>query len=129
MLFKLYSIKTYCGQWAGRSMENGRSRIDRVYADIKVDSNTRLNNIMISFIDHYNAISIDRPYSSKAFNYYFNKSLLCNPNFSSATKGLLPFLKTQQTINVENTLNLVLKRMLVHCLINSPFRKLSEFPC
>ena len=84
---------------------------------------------MISFIDHYNAISIDRPYSSKAFNYYFNKSLLCSPNLSSATQGLLPFLKTQQTINVENTLNLVLKRMLVHCLINSPFRKLSEFPC
>ena len=37
-----------------------RSRIDRVYTDIKIASNTEINHIMASFTDHYNAISIDR---------------------------------------------------------------------
>ena len=33
-----------------------RSRIDRVYTDIKIRSNNKVNHIMLSFIDHYNAI-------------------------------------------------------------------------
>ena len=37
-----------------------RSRINRVYTDIKIASNTKINHIMVSFTDHYNAISIDR---------------------------------------------------------------------
>ena len=41
-----------------------RSRIDRVYTDIytdiKIAYNTKINHIMVSFTDHYNAISIDR---------------------------------------------------------------------
>ena len=37
-----------------------RSRIDRVYTDIKIANNTKINNIMVSFTDHYNASSIDR---------------------------------------------------------------------
>ena len=41
-----------------------RSRIDRVhtdiYTDIKIANNTKINHIMVSFTDHYNAISIDR---------------------------------------------------------------------
>ena len=36
------------------------SAIGRVYADIKIASNTKNNHIMVSFIDHYNAIFIDR---------------------------------------------------------------------
>ena len=30
-----------------------RSRIDRVYTDIKIASNTKINHIMISFTDYY----------------------------------------------------------------------------
>ena len=37
-----------------------RSIIDRVYTDIKMASNTKINHIMVSFTDHYNAIFIDR---------------------------------------------------------------------
>ena len=35
-----------------------RSRMDSVYTDIKKTNNTKINHIMISFTDHYNAISI-----------------------------------------------------------------------
>ena len=37
-----------------------RSPIDRVYTDIKMTSNTKINHIMISFSNHYNAIFLDR---------------------------------------------------------------------
>ena len=39
-----------------------RSRIDRVYTDMKITSNTKTNHTMVitSFTDHYDAISIDR---------------------------------------------------------------------
>ena len=43
-----------------------RSRIDWVYTDIKIASNTKINHIMVSFTDQYNAIFIDRfPWKSK----------------------------------------------------------------
>ena len=32
-----------------------RSRIDRVYIDIKIANNTKINHIMVSFADHYDA--------------------------------------------------------------------------
>ena len=41
-----------------------RSRIDRVYTDIKIANNTEINHKMISFSDHYNALIVDR-FSSK----------------------------------------------------------------
>ena len=37
-----------------------RSRIDWVYTDIKIASNTKINHIMVSFTDQNNAIFIDR---------------------------------------------------------------------
>ena len=37
-----------------------RSTIDRVYTDIKMASNAKVNHIIVSFTDHYNAIFIDR---------------------------------------------------------------------
>ena len=37
----------------------GRSRIDRVYNNIKIAKNTKGNHIMVSFTNHYNAIYID----------------------------------------------------------------------
>ena len=37
-----------------------RSKIDKVYTDIKIVSNTKINHIMVSFTDHYNAVFIDR---------------------------------------------------------------------
>ena len=33
-----------------------RSTIKRAYTDIKMASNTKVNHIMVSFTDHYNAI-------------------------------------------------------------------------
>ena len=37
-----------------------RSRIDRVYTDMKIANNTRIDHKIISFSDHYNALIIDR---------------------------------------------------------------------
>ena len=31
-----------------------------IYTDIKIANSTKINHIMVSFTDHYNAISIDR---------------------------------------------------------------------
>ena len=42
-----------------------RSTVDRVNTDIKMESNTKINYIMISFTDNHNAIFIDR-FLSKA---------------------------------------------------------------
>ena len=36
------------------------SRIDRIYADIKIANNNKINHIIVSLTDHYNTISIDR---------------------------------------------------------------------
>ena len=66
-----------------------RSKIDRVYNYVKIASNTKMNHIMISFTDHYNAIFIDRfPSQTKIGkdSWYFNNSLFCKPKFSSTTK-------------------------------------------
>ena len=99
---------------------DARSRIGRVYTDIKVTSNTKINHIMVSFTDHYNAIFIDR-FSWKAKigkdSWYFNNSRLCKPEFSLTTKTFLFLLKTQnittlQQVTGGKTLNLVLKKML-----------------
>ena len=67
-----------------------RSRIDRVYTDIKIASSAKINHIMVSFIDHYNAIFNDRfPSKTKIGkdSWYFNNSLLCKPKFSLTTKA------------------------------------------
>ena len=34
--------------------------INRVYTNIKITNNTKLNRIMVSFLDHYNSSFIDR---------------------------------------------------------------------
>ena len=42
------------------------SRIYRIYTDMKIANNTKINHIMVPFTEHYNAISIDRlPLESK----------------------------------------------------------------
>ena len=86
------------------------SRIDRVYTDIKIASNIKINHTMVSFTDHCNAIFVDR-------SWYFNNSLSCKPEFSLTSKTFLFLLKTQNTtaleqVNGGKTLNLVLKNML-----------------
>ena len=82
-----------------------------------------------------NAISIER-LPSKTKNgkdpWYFNNSLLCQPNFSSAVKNLLSILKTQKTTTLQqktggNTLILVLKKMLEHVLKIQPLKEILEF--
>ena len=55
----------------------------------------KINHIMVSFTDHYNAISIDRlPLKTKIGrdSWYFNNYLLCKPEVSSATR-LFFFIK------------------------------------
>ena len=54
---------------------------------------------MLSFTDHYNAISIDRlPSKTKIGKIHdtFNNSLLCKPEVSPATKTFLFLLKIQK---------------------------------
>ena len=97
-----------------------RSTIDRVYTDIKMASNTKINHIMVSFTDHYNAIFIDRfPSKTKIGkdSWYFNNSLLCKPEFSLTTKTFLFLLKTQNRTTLQQVIagkivNLVLKKIL-----------------
>ena len=51
-------------------------------------------------IINYHAISIERLPSKTnigKFSWYFNNSLLCKPDFSSASKNLLSLLKTQKS--------------------------------
>ena len=76
-----------------------RFRIDRVYTDIKIANNTKINHKMISFSDHYNALLIDR-LSSKTKTgkdlWHFNNTLLQNKEFCSTITNLLSFLKTKQ---------------------------------
>ena len=57
---------------------------------------------MVSFTDHYNAISIDRvPSKTKIgkISWYFNNYLLCKPVFSSATNTFLFLLKQKKNKN------------------------------
>ena len=37
-----------------------RSKIEKIYTDIKIGNITNSNHIMVSFTDHYNAISLHR---------------------------------------------------------------------
>ena len=96
--------------------------IDRAYTDIKTANNTKINHIMLSFTDHYNAISIDRLPSKtkigKDLWKRFRKIIpFCVSQSPPQLQKLLLLLKTQKTTTLEqvavgNTPNLVLKRML-----------------
>ena len=60
----------------------------------------KLTQCYLLLIINYHAISIERlPSKTKIgnFSWYFNNSLLCKPDFSSATKNLLSLLKTQKS--------------------------------
>ena len=108
-----------------------RSRIDRVYTDTKIVSNTKINHIMVSFTDHYDAIFTDRLPSKTIlgkYSWYCNNSLLCKLKFSSTSKIFLFLLKTQKTTTLQQvtggkTLNLVLKKMLERFLKMLLFQK------
>ena len=68
-----------------------RSRIERVYTDIKIISNTKINHTMVSFTEHYNSSFIDRfPSKTKVGkdSWYFNDYLLCKLEVSLTTKTL-----------------------------------------
>ena len=46
------------------------STISKVYADIEIANSTKMNHIMVSFTDNYNAISLDRlPSKTKTGKY------------------------------------------------------------
>ena len=112
------------------------SRINRVYTDIKNANNTKINHIMVSFTDHYNAISIDRlPSKSKIGkdSLFFNNCLLCKAKFSSATKTFPFLLKTQKTTTFQkmtdgNTPILALKIMVRYFLKIPALKKILQIP-
>ena len=57
-----------------------RSRLGKVYTDMKIVNNIKINHIMISFTDLYNVVSIDRLPSRTEIgkdSWYFNNSLSC----------------------------------------------------
>ena len=86
---------------------------------------------MVSFTNHYNAISIDRLYSKPnigkdSWEILMKIILLCKPEFSSATKTSF-LLKTQKTTTLQqvtggNTPNIVLKRMQRYFLKTPPLK-------
>ena len=101
---------------------------------LTIANNNKIKLIMISFTDHYNAIPIDRfPSKTKIGkdSWYFNNSLLCKPEFSSATKNSFLFETHKKTTLQEatggNTANLVLKRMPKYFLKTQPLKKIVEF--
>ena len=64
-----------------------------------IQYNTKINQIIVSFTDHYNAISVERlPWKIKIGkgSWYFNNPFLCKLEVSSATKTFLVLLKTQK---------------------------------
>ena len=76
-----------------------RSRIGRVYTDIKITKNAKINHMMVSFTNHCNAISIERVCSKTKigkYSWYLNNSILCKSEISSAAKTFLFLLKTQK---------------------------------
>ena len=67
-----------------------RSGIDRVYTDVKISNNTKINHKMVSFTDHHNAIIIDRLTSTTKIGkdvWHFNNSLINKTDFCSSTKN------------------------------------------
>ena len=67
-----------------------RYRVDRIYTDIKAASNTKINHIVVSFTDHYNAIFIDRFSSQTKIrkdSWYFNNFPQLQILFFSNTKS------------------------------------------
>ena len=63
-----------------------RSRIGRVYTDIKIANNTKISHKMVYFTDHYHAIIIDRiPPTTKIGKdlWHFNSSLLNKADLKS----------------------------------------------
>ena len=129
MLFQLCPVKTHQA-WGSMEKVEPRfpwfyrlqtvlwqgSRMCRVYTDIKIACNTKINHIMVSFTDHYNCISIDRlPLKTKIgkVSWYCNNFLFCKLVFSSATKNFLFSLKKQKITILQqgtggNTLNFAL---------------------
>ena len=104
-----------------------RCKIGRVCTHKTTANNTKINQMMLSFTDHYNAISLDRlPWKTKSerYQWYFNESLLCKHRFSPTTKNFF-FIKNPifQQVTIGNTQILVLKRMLEHFLKIPPLKR------
>ena len=97
---------------------------------------SKINHILVSFTDHYNAISIDRlPSKTKIENSWkrFTKIILFYVITSSPQLQRLPFLlETQKTTSLQQvtggtSANIVLKRMLRHFLKTPPLKKILKF--
>ena len=75
----------------------------------KIAKNTKINHIVVSFTNHYNAISIEKlPSKTKIgkYSWYFKNSLLCKSSVSSATKNFLFLLNKKSKYSCSGPRNL-----------------------
>ena len=71
-----------------------RSVTNSVFTDIKFNNNTKIDHTMISVLDHYNVISIDRVQSkTKIAKDLWYLIILVKPILLSSTKKLLSQIK------------------------------------
>ena len=121
---------TYYNRFSGT-----RSRIERVYTDIKIANNTKINHIMVSFTDHNNAISLgslqklklEKIHGTLIIFFYVNPS---SPQLQRICCFFL--IKTQKKTHSSASdwwqyKNSCFKRMLGHFLKIPPLKKILEF--
>ena len=92
---------------------------------------------MVSFTDHYNAISIDRfPSTTKIekYSWYIHDTFYVSPSSSQPQRLFFFFITnakikttTLQTVTGRDTPNLVLKRILRYFLKIQPLKKILQF--
>ena len=122
-------------EFTGYDRSSGtRSRLDRVYTAIKIASSGKIYCIMVSFIGHYNAISIDRlPSKTKIEKIYGTLTILFygSPNFTQLQIKCFFIKNTKNKYSSasdwwKNT-NSCLKRMQGHFLKIPPLKKILQF--
>ena len=111
-----------------------KSRIHRVYTDLKIANNTKINHILIFLTDHYNSISLEIPLSEIKIGkdtwiiLFYVK--LCSWVLLNCKEFVLLTKNTKNTILQKvtggNTPVLVLKRMLWHFLKHFSLKNISE---
>ena len=99
-----------------------RSRIDRVYADIKIASSTKIDHKVVSFTDYYNAIFIDGfPSKLKLGKIHGTLIILFYVSLSSPQLQILFFIENTKNPTIQQV-NLVLKMLELSLKIQENIR-------
>ena len=108
-----------------------KSRIHRVYTDIKIANKSKINHILVSFTDHYNSVSLEIPLSEIKIGkdtwiilFYVKPSSSQLQRICSLTKNMKNTIL--QKVAGGNTPVLVLKRILWHFLKTFSLKNISE---